>query len=198
LDLQIALAALGRLRRSGGSFHPDRVDLQSIDLRDAELQECDFGGFDLSGGNFERANLLGASFCFAELRDARFEGANLHRADFTGASVQGMDARGANLQQAVLRRAFGGVNFQNANLSHADAEWSLFGGSDFRRAKLNGTLFYGATFQFVKIQGVDFSKTLGLPDLYLGGGCQKDDKTILPGKSLSQANAEANKKPPFC
>jgi hypothetical protein len=105
-DVQAALTVLGR-----GGFAPPaserlRLDLHSVDLRRARLDDTHLEGALLYDTHLEGANLNLAHLEMTNLDGAHLEGAQLHfaymaGAIFTGARLEGARLFGAKLQRAV-------------------------------------------------------------------------------------------------
>lgn len=152
------------------------LDLQSVDLRGANLSGADFGpltslsranlseanleGADLRSviymhhTNFSKANLQRANFSSGDMREANLSFANLSdailpRVKLYAANLRSAILRKANLQGATLTYAnLVFANLENANLSYADLREA-----DLRAANLTGANITGAKFTDAKLCG---------------------------------------------
>jgi hypothetical protein len=97
--------------------HPDSpINLNGVDLSEANLGEVNLAGADLSRANLSRADLNNANLSQARLAQADLSGANLAEADLSDA-----DLSEANLSKADLI----GANLTGANLTGADMREAL-------------------------------------------------------------------------
>jgi uncharacterized protein YjbI with pentapeptide repeats len=96
------------------------MNLQGMDMREANLRRASLVGSDLEG-----ANLSGANLQFADLSGASLVKTNLSGADLSKAFIPNVSADGANFEKAILEGAtFGGS----------------FSGADFRGASFKGAV----------------------------------------------------------
>lgn len=149
----------------------ERIDLSSINLRDARLPEIDFSGVDLTGANLtraylpksnlneanlylatlDRADLRGASLWEAVLVEASLEGTKCYKANFEGADIFKSDLLMADLGNARLAEAsLRDSNLKGANLGQADLRKTILDGSNLNKtnlfqADLTGASLVGAT-----------------------------------------------------
>jgi hypothetical protein len=79
----------------------------SIELEKVDLREADLAGQNLSRFCFAGANLDGATLSGCDLSDATFTGASLRNTDLTGARLTGADLTGADLTGADTTAAIG-------------------------------------------------------------------------------------------
>jgi uncharacterized protein YjbI with pentapeptide repeats len=130
------------------------VDLESVDLRESNLQ-----GVILSYANLEKANLQGA-----DLGSARLAAANLQSAKMEGVQLQGAylglarmkyaKLQKANLQGAHLGSArLEGAELESANLKDADLGSARLEGAELQRANLTGANLEGANLQDANCEG---------------------------------------------
>jgi hypothetical protein len=126
------------------------ANLDSADLRGADLHGANLHGANLRGADLDSANLHGADLDSANLKRANLHGANLRdanlrRADLHGANLRGANLRGANLRGADLRGAnLGSANLGSANLDNASLRGASLSGASLRGAYLNGVDLSGA------------------------------------------------------
>jgi uncharacterized protein YjbI with pentapeptide repeats len=85
------------LQKNFGGVNWQGRDLQTMDLRKAQL-----GGANLSRGNLKGVDLSGANLGGANLSQANLMNANLSGADLRGANLGGANLKGANLSGALL------------------------------------------------------------------------------------------------
>lgn len=95
-------------------FGETELDRETIDFREACLEDivfaprsfltADFRDAKLMRADFSRCNLKTCDFRGADLRDARFNEAAIDAAQFTGANLQGTDFSGASCYGIVLDR----------------------------------------------------------------------------------------------
>lgn len=108
---------------------------RSIDLEEADFNQCYF-----SGADFRHANLKGANFMLANLKSpprdedhkTNFWGADLSRTTFQKADLQGVE-----FAESILR----GAQIQNANLKN-----TLFYESHLESAQFNYSIVDGQTY----------------------------------------------------
>jgi len=130
-DIQAILTILGRRKPSHRRSESYRLNLETTDLRGAQLFEAHFENANLGraaldqviaqGAHFENAFLWGAS-----LRNASFRGAHLEGASFGWADLQG-----ASLVEAHLQGAF----LEDASLEGTDLRRAHMEGADLRRVR---------------------------------------------------------------
>jgi uncharacterized protein YjbI with pentapeptide repeats len=118
----------------------------------------DLDSADLRGANLERADLFGKV-----MYDANLEGANLKRAILYGAGLFGANLKNSNLEEACLRGAdLKEVNFEGANLRNADFSADNTGHStslqaaNLSTANLEGACFVGASYDERTVFPSDF------------------------------------------
>ena len=117
---------------------PINVQAETLSFSHAQLKNRDFSGRDLVGSGFANANM---------------EGANFENADVRGAVFSASILRNANLK---------GANFSGGLLDQAD-----FAKADLSDALLVETILLRSTFDFVNIDGADFT------DAIMDGGQRK-------------------------
>ena len=100
----------------------DGLDLSSVDLHDAKLEEATFVGAILNDTNLQGAKAMKASFENAKMKKAQLQNAQLNGANFRNADLQGADLRGADLREADLR----GADLKGAILHHTKLEQVKF------------------------------------------------------------------------
>jgi uncharacterized protein YjbI with pentapeptide repeats len=97
------------------------LDLQEIDLSNAELRELNLPGVFLVKANFSGANLHNATFSYSWLTETNFQNADLSNASLTKTNIFNCDFTHANLQNANLQSAWAKkAVFCNASLQDAD------------------------------------------------------------------------------
>jgi uncharacterized protein YjbI with pentapeptide repeats len=107
------------------------IDLDGLNLSNAQMPDFSFEGLMLTETCFAGANLSHANFYWAVLLDSNLEGANLQYADMRGVKLIRCNLRKANLRGVDL-----GCN--------ALGSPSSLDGSDFTGAALAGANFEGA------------------------------------------------------
>ncbi|MBE9207941.1 pentapeptide repeat-containing protein [Nostoc sp. LEGE 06077] len=133
-DIQTALTVIGR-RNSENEEEHQELDLNSIDIRGANLYKANLEKANLYQANLEKATLNEANLQQAFLRKAKLQKANLSEANLKEALLSE-----ANLQAAFLWRA----NLQEVNLGEAKLQGVLFFETNLQGALLFETNFYGA------------------------------------------------------
>lgn len=140
------------------------VDLNGVDLSEAELNEASLFGVglreaDLSGASLCVADLSEASLIDANLSDANLSGANLIKADLSGAKLIGAKLRAADLSEANLSKAnlreakLILANLIEANLTEAGLRDADLGGANLSRVDLSGADLNSATLQHAMLDG---------------------------------------------
>lgn len=110
---------------------PLNVQADSLSFSHAQLKGRDFSGQSLFGSGFANANM---------------EGANFENADVRGAVFSASILRNANLR---------GTDFSSGLLDQAD-----FAKADLSNALLVETILLRSTFDFVNIDGADFTDAI--------------------------------------
>lgn len=100
-------------------------DLESADLRGANLSECDLASADLSDSDLNGANLTYARLQSSDLSRVNLDHADLSHANLEGAALNFANLRETNLSGANLCLA----NLQGADLRGANLEGAAFGHS---------------------------------------------------------------------
>jgi uncharacterized protein YjbI with pentapeptide repeats len=126
--------AVGPNAQLNGAF------LNTVNLRQADVQSANFLGAYLSGTDFTGANLESARFSGADLRKAFFTGAYLRKARLVNVDLSEADFRAADFTEAELEnlQSIAGADFgaailsdhqRSQLLSHPNAEldvWNTF------------------------------------------------------------------------
>ena len=123
-----------------------------------EVDSANLRGANLCGANLRGANLCGANLRGADLRDADLCGANLRGADLRDADLCDANLRGANLRDANLC----GANLRGANLCGANLRGANLRGANLRDAK-NAPIVITGMRWVVQISGTGWMQI----------GCQK-------------------------
>ena len=108
----------------------DRVNLESLDIRNANIPGIDLASRDLQNAHFDGSNLKLAKFGRADIHSATFNAIRNAQTDltgvdmrdaiavsaqFNGASLTGADARGIDAPSTSFRKAYlGGSNFSQS------------------------------------------------------------------------------------
>ncbi len=117
---------------------PINAHAETLSFSHAQLKNRDFSGRELVGSGFANANMEGANF-------------------------ENADVRGAVFSASILRNAhLKGANFSGGLLDQAD-----FAKADLSDALLVETILLRSTFDFVNIDGADFT------DAIMDGGQRK-------------------------
>lgn len=148
-DIQAALTVIGR-RNYQYEQENQRLDLSSIDIRNANLIKANLERVDFIGSNLE-----GALLHEARLQNAYFNGSSLQWAVLSEANLQKVDLSGANLQQANLYRA------------------------NLQKSFLQGANLYMTNFSEAKLQGANLKAAKNLVS-YQIESADGNNKTILP------------------
>ncbi|WP_242046503.1 pentapeptide repeat-containing protein [Cylindrospermum sp. FACHB-282] len=178
-DIQAALTVIGR-RNCGKEKEYQRLDLNNIDMRGANLYKAH-----LEKAILFEANLQGANLTQANLQEADLTQANLQEAIFYQANLKEAILAKANLKEAILAKAnLQGADLSEANLQGATLFKASLQGAILCRANLQGAMLWEANLQEAslseaKLQGAQFSsaKNLTLEEVELAEG---DENTILP------------------
>ena len=118
----------------------DEIELKTIDLRGAHLEDARLGAVYLEGADLEGAYLICADLKGAQLTGAHLEGADLEGADLEGAYLdfaylEGAHLEGAHLDSAYLEGAhLEGAHLEGAHLEGAHLEYADLEGADLRNA----------------------------------------------------------------
>lgn len=160
------------------------AQLESCDLMDLYIDNLDFGHAQLSHCslircqlhtlNFDHVNAQGLSLvtctssdlCFddAQLKQCMFTAqsqlpqAHFRRATLTECNLRDIDLHAANFDQATLHNSdLSGANCRGASLRLMRTHNSRFVRTDFRAARLTGSLLLGADLQKSQLAGCDLS-----------------------------------------
>jgi uncharacterized protein YjbI with pentapeptide repeats len=109
----------------------DLANAEMLSFSHAQLKGRDFSGRMLAGSGFANANMEGANF-------------------------ENADLRGSVISAAVLRKA----NLKGANLAGALMDQTDFARADLSDANMSETLLLRSTFDFVNIDGADFTDAI--------------------------------------
>lgn len=101
--------------------------------------------------SFSHAMLKGRDFTGQELAGSGFANANMEGANFSRA-----DLRGAVFSASVLRNA----KLNDANLTDALMDQTDFANADLSNAILNSAILLRSTFDFVTVEGTDFTDAM--------------------------------------
>jgi len=135
------------------SFSFSYMQLNSADLRYADLYNADFCSADLRYADLYNANLTDANLMSADFRNADLRDANLYNTDLRNAKLSAADLRNANLNYANLRYA---------KLIAADLRSANLIAADLRSANL-----HNAVLRFVNLSNADLrNANLSNADLY--------------------------------
>ncbi len=121
-------------------------DLFRVSLRNANLCEASLRRANLLEADLSRCNFVGANAEGANLKKAKLAVSNLRQCDLRGTVLEGADLRGVGLYRADL----GGAGLVGATLTGADVRKAKFVAADLR----------GVTFQEVKAEEADFSRSI--------------------------------------
>lgn len=158
-DVQAAMTVLGRRTVLAGDppvLQLDSLDLRAAELAGAHLDLADLSGSDLAGSGMHAAGLRGAN-----LARARFAQGDLGEAVLAEARLQGADLRAAgltraNLQAADLRRAnLRGADLSASDLTRADLREANLSEAKLEGAKLQGTMLGEANLWQAKLSRAD-------------------------------------------
>lgn len=147
---------------AGADLH--HTVLCSGNLSKANLQTTNLREADLSGSNLSQADLEDANLQDAYLILTNLNGANLARATLQHAYLNGANLRNANLQAADLSlTSLAGVylirtNLEQANLSHADLNGAFLNYSKLVRANCSHTDLSEANLSGADLSGANLSR----------------------------------------
>lgn len=118
------------------------------------------------------------SFSHAQLKSRDFSGQSLFGSGFANANMEGANFENADLRGTVFSASI----LRNANLKGADFSGGLLDQADFAKADLSDallieTILLRSTFDFVNIDGADFT------DAIMDGGQRKWLCTKAKGKN---------------
>jgi uncharacterized protein YjbI with pentapeptide repeats len=163
----------GSLRSLAGAYldhvtWPD-VDLEKVNLREADLRNANLEHANLSRVDACRANLRSAALPRASLRgivanEATLAEANLSCVIAEEAQIHSADLQGVNLEGAILARAsFHSTNLKGARLVGADLRQANFRRAnveetDFSEANLEGACLSGLKLAHATFIGSNLSK----------------------------------------
>jgi serine/threonine protein kinase, bacterial len=122
------LSAYTKGRRDFASYNLALLNLQGIDL-----SEANFHASVLERANLQGSNLYNSDFGRASLSRANLKDANLNKAYLSHADLEGADLRGADLSYAYLNHA----NLRGANLCGANLTGAKISDEQLALAKTN-------------------------------------------------------------
>jgi uncharacterized protein YjbI with pentapeptide repeats len=173
------------------------ANLSGVNLRRADLNAAKLSLANLSGADLGEATLYVANLSGADLRGADFNAANLILAILTEADLNGASLNYANLSGAILRDA----NLIGASLQSSNLIGTYLSGADFNGANVGGTVFANSDLSTAKgldsvnhtgpsTIGVDtlFKSDGKIPNVFLRGtGIPEDFITFLPSLLVLRA-----------
>ena len=195
-DIQAVLTVLANRDVDYEREHDERLGLEGLDLRRAEVDTGNFGDVDLIDSHLEWSRLQGTDFTGAHLRranldDAVLRFAVLERADLRAVKLNRADliaiqARKANLMEADLTDADLRIaHLEEAGLMNAQMHATLTG-AHLDRARLNGANLSGAkmadaSMQGTHLEGANLTNVVGLSKKQIESACI-DARTKLPAE----------------
>ena len=144
-------------------------DLDSADLRNADLRSMNLTRANFSNANLRDAQLNGTNLKGASFRDANLSGANFSLADFSGAYLSRADFSDADLRHANFSQA----DLFSAHLRRANLSGSNFTGAYLSRTDFSGVQFSGANLSHAFLRDADLSRA----DLSKSKLCNADLRT---------------------
>lgn len=136
------------------------VNLDAIDLSEAQLPGVDFNKVSLQGAFLKNADLAESDLRFANLADAQLQGATLTRADLRGANLRGAKLAGARLEEAHLVPMLPGhvtdltrADLTDVSLTDAHLQGVILDSAILRRAHLFGAHLRSAQLKEARLQG---------------------------------------------
>ncbi|MFD0746468.1 pentapeptide repeat-containing protein [Phytohabitans flavus] len=140
VDVQAALAVLGR--------------------RPATTPRMDFGGANLNSADLSGMDLTSADLTGTSLIDADLSGARLPGTDLTGANLTDIDLTGANLAHANLAvNDFTGADLTSANLTGISLFEANLSFITLDRADLTGSSLEGANLRYSSLTKAHLAET---------------------------------------
>lgn len=119
----------------------NRLALEPVDLRDADLTGANFGDAAVA-----RLDLSGAMLSGASLLRTRLDGVSLVRAQLDRVFAAGASFAECDLREADLR----GADLRNARFTYCDLRGARFDNADLRGCSLRGSFVRGASFGDVR------------------------------------------------
>ncbi|MGC6422716.1 MAG: pentapeptide repeat-containing protein [Flavobacteriaceae bacterium] len=124
------------------------INLDELDLGNANLEEIELNGVEIKNGNFMGSNLKKAEMHLANLQKGNFKNTqghsfkirfgNLSFSDFTNSNFSNADFSSANLMFANFNQTkLSGAKFINAKLKGAKFTDAFLSGADFTGADVN-------------------------------------------------------------
>ena len=163
------------------------LDLQGMDLSEAQLIECN-----LRGANLSHADLGFVNFQGSNLEDIQVEGSNLTGAilqEVTSGSVQGMPS-GMSLGHAKIGGFLiaPGVDLNGADLSGLNLSNLAMEGVRMENARLTGAILEGVDLHGARISGLISGQVIGTPASLPTSYRLLNGYIVGPGVSLSSAD----------
>ena len=132
---------------------------------------------DLSGANLISVDLEGVDLHEANMRYASLYGADLHRAYLEGVDLEGADLRSADMGESVLHNAnLCKANMRNVVLHGADLRGANLHGADLRGANLEGAKLPLGMYQVVGAGSCNRCTTYDTINDQIVCGCWDDKK----------------------
>ncbi|NHC34301.1 pentapeptide repeat-containing protein [Scytonema millei] len=128
---------------------PKELNLDGIDLREADLRDVDFSAKSLRNARLDATDLRGANLVEADLRNADLRGANLREANLTKANLSNANLEGADLFRATIKNA----DFMSANLKKANLSKVVFRDARLCDANLEDANLSKSILIFVDLRG---------------------------------------------
>ena len=137
------------------------AELNSVDLREADLTSAFLANAVLNHAHLEDANLLSADLAHAQLIDSHLEGADLLGANLKGVQGRGVHLAGADLTLANLTGArLGSADLSDATLTGATLSQADLTYADLRNAKVTADQLKDAQHMELAYMSDDLEKSL--------------------------------------
>jgi uncharacterized protein YjbI with pentapeptide repeats len=142
IDIQAALAVIGRREQDVHNPQMKFIDLRKVNLVGIDLRNMDFNHVHFCDANLQKARFDHIVLSHACLTDANFSNANFYDVEFCNARLSN-----ANLRKATFNKVnFDKVNFRAATLNSTNLSEASFGHADFSDASFINTNIEGAKF----------------------------------------------------
>jgi len=163
----------------------ETASLKLANLNDSDLQSAQMKFADLTGANIENSNLRGANLSKAIITKANFSNSNLQEALLSESTISNSNLSNSSLEKADFANAtIDRVNFEKSNLGNANLASAEIASSNLSNTILNNSIFSNAI-----VTGVSFDSAIMSNSKFLDALVTESDFTSanLQGAKFNNA-----------
>lgn len=151
-------------------------------ISDVDFTEAQMGGCEISPHDHDTLTVSYTIFDDASLTDAHLEGLSLDNCSFSGTTMSNLTCRHSKFQslqtfepQSIVRPEFTDVDFIGVDFTGFDS---------IKRGQMRNSTFDQCFFQSIRIDGVDFSKSVFRHCIWSNVTCPDEEPTEFNGATL--------------